>query len=332
MAATIHVPDISTKHIQLGLIDSSDPQRAVDNKPFNELRQSGALIFRPEGLSDLRQGGDFINVPAVAELADLDRVDIASDTDLTPAEVDTDVDIAVVQHDKKVYTFKASDRIRSGHDASEEYSMKFGGKVAKKLFANICNTVIGAIDAVDTPSTNCHTLSIYNANTPAYPTLEYLRQCRALLGDRAQELTTAVLTSASYERILKDLIANWGGGSVIGDSAAQRGMLGTLLGITNWIVNDNVPQTSSANNILLLGAGSIWAGYQAEPEVEEDKDILKPSSRKLLALSASVVTHLRFVKYVGTANPTDAALATASNWDEAYDNHKRVLAAKLVCN
>lgn len=341
MSSTIFVPEVFSEHVQLGLVDASDPRVAVDNRAFNQLRQSGAVIVDPEDLSVLSKGGDFVSVPSVNDPADLERADITCGTDLTPAEVATSTDIAVIQRQKKVYQFKRSDAIRSGYDHSVEFSRKIGGKLAKRAFSNLMRVAIAAVDACDTTtpgnsSTNCHTLDVYNATTPVYPTIEYIRQAKALLCDAQGALNTCCLDSTSFGKLLYDLIENYGG-FPSADSGLISGMLGKLLGIENWIISDLVPTTANGTdpvkrNILLLGPGALWYAFQQEPTVETQKNILKPTTYEYLSVEIATVQHLRWLKYKDSGvNPTDAYIGGAY-YDEVYEDHRRVLCSKLVTN
>jgi len=342
MASTIFVPEIFSEHVQLGLVDSSDPNIAVDNRAFNQLRQSGAVIIEPADLSVLSQGGDFVSVPSVNDPADLERADVTTTTDLTPAEVATSTDVAVIQRQKKVYQFKRSDAIRSGFDHSVEFSRKLGGKLAKRAFSNLMRVAIGAVDACDTTSpgnnsADCHTLSVYSATTPVYPSIEYIRQAKQLLCDAQGALNTCCLDSVSFGKLLYDLIENYGG-FPSADSGLISGMLGKLLGIENWVISDLVPTTANGtnpakHNILLLGPGALWYAHQQEPTVETQKNILKPTTYEYMSVEIATVQHLRWIKYNDSgANPTDAYLADVTKYDEVYEDHRRVLCAKLVTN
>jgi hypothetical protein len=333
----IFVPTISSEHVRLGLIDASGPGR-VDNRPFTELLASGCVLFDPAGLANLGQGGDRITVPSIDEPADLEHADHTSSTPLTAAEYSATQDVAVVQHQKKLYRFRDSDRVRSGVDADAEYSQKLGGKIAKRLFANLMRVGVAALDAVDTPTANCHTLSVYDATTPVILKVDHLRQAKAKLGDAAQYLTTACIHSKAYFDLLQDLIANYGGGGVVNDKALVSGLLGRLLGIENWVISDNVPVVTDVTdptqyNTLLLGPQALWAAYQKEPETERQKDITLPSTVEYLSVAMATVQHLRHVKWNDAGNnPTDANLGDGTKYDEAYDDHRRVLAAKIVTN
>lgn len=342
MSSTIFVPEVFSEHMQIGLIDSSDPKVAVDNKAFNQLRQSGALELDQNDLNAIRNGGDFVSVPSVIDPADLERADITSSDDLTPAEVTTKIDIAVVQYQKKAYQFQRSDALRSGYNASAEFSRKLGGKLAKRAFELLMKVGVNAIDAADTlrtsvNSANCHTLEVYNASTPVYPTVDGLRQAKALLADAQGALNTACLDSTSFGHLLSDLLENYGLNGA-GETALVNGLLSKLLGIENWIISDLVPTTADGttgtkHNILLLGPGALWFAHQQDPTVETQKNILKPSTREYLTIEVATVQHLRWIKYNDTgANPTDAYLADATKYDEVYEDHRRLLAAKLVTN
>jgi hypothetical protein len=146
------------------------------------------------------------------------------------------------------------------------------------------------------------------------------------------------LHSKQYYDLLKDLIANYGAGGMVNDKALVSGLLGRILGIENWIVSDLVPCVTDQTDptkyqALLLGRDALWAAYQKNPEIERQKDIRLPSTVEYLSVAMATVQHLRFVKWNDAGNnPTDANLSDGTKYDEAYDDHRRVLAAKIVSN
>lgn len=334
MASTIFVPTVNSDFVQMGMIDSTGAA-SVDNKPWRELVASGCVIVDPAETVALAKHGDRISIPSIKDPADFGRVDIASTSPMSAQEVDTLTDVGVVQWNRQLYQFDDCDTIRSGHDASKEYSMKLGGKKAKRLFELLMNVAIGAVDAVDSPTANCHTSAIYSNNPPAYPTLRRLRTTKALLADAQTRITTAVMHSASFNHLLSDLITNYGAGSVVGDFAAQTGLLGTLIGIKNWIVSDLVPTSDggSSYNILLLGPGALWLSHQKDLSVDTQREVKGTKTVDYMAVSFNVCPHARFIKWNDNGNnPTDEHLADATKWSAAYDDHRRVLIAKLNSN
>lgn len=340
-ANTIYVPTVQSRYVQLGMIDATDPMNALDNKPYRDLVASGVLDVENETLSPITEGGDSISIPAPKEPADFAHTDHTSDVDLTPGTADAVTDVGVIVHDNQLTEFKRSDRIRSGFDFNQYYSMAIGAKIAKRHFEQAMRVAVAAVDAVDTPTANCHTLDVFNGTigSEAYPTVARLQALKALAGDSANRLTTMVIHSIAWNKLLDDILTNYKSVN-IADEAAVRGSVAQILGIANIIVSDLVPVVAAAGNdqakynTLLLGPKAIWSKYQQQPEVETQGNILKPSSRLYLKVAMAYCMHLRFVKWASTGNPTDTNLGTAANWDEAYsgNEHKRVVCYKLVSN
>lgn len=334
MAANIFVPTISTPHVTLGMIDSTNPSASVDNRPFSQLVNAGVMVVDPGEMAAVKQGGDRITIPSLDEPADFGRVDITSDAAMIAQEHNTRTDVGVVQWNRQLYKFSEKDAIRSGMNASAEYSLKIGGKKAKRLFNMAMCVATGAIEAADTPTANCHVSDIYSATTPAYPTVERMRALKALLGDAQERLTTCVIHSVALGHLIKDLIANYGM-STIANESMQRGLFASLLGITNWVVTDLMPMADSglSYQTMLFGPGAIWVSHQRDLSVDVQRVVTGTTTIDYMAMAFNAVAHLRFVKWNDAANnPTDVNLADPTKWDEAYDDHRRVLAAKMISN
>lgn len=325
-------PEIDTSFLVMGLTDSTDPRTAVNNRAYSELIRAGVLDVNPGKLQEgLGKGGDFINIPSLFDPDDIDRNDLST-TPLTAAAPDAIKDVAVISHAVKLFAWERQHEIRTGYAGiDQEFSLKLGGKIAKRAFERLMNTCIGAIQAIDIPATDGHFTD--DSGGTNLLTVERIRALKALMGDRANDLNTLVMHSTPAQNLIKDLVDTYKLTSNGLD--ALRGNLTTLLGITNFIISDLVPKTSADFNTFLFGPGALIHTFQQSPEINRDLSLTNPSTLKRLKIEYAEITHLRLVKYnVSTVNPTDAVLIDPASWNEAVevavtDNHKRIPACLL---
>lgn len=327
------IPAIDTSFLTMGLTDATDPRTAANNRAYAELIRSGVLDVNPGKINEgLGKGGDFINIPSLFDPADVDRNDLST-TPLTASAPDAIKDVSVISHAVKLYAWERQHEIRTGHmSIDQEFSLKLGGKVAKRAFERLMSTSIGAIQAIDIPAADAHYTD--DSGGTNLLTVERLRALKALMGDRASDLTTVVMHSTPAANLLKDLIDTYKVTNI--GFEALRGAFQNILGITNFIITDLVPTVAGPDYYtLLFGAGALVHAFQQSPEINRDLDLANPSTLKRLKIEYAEITHLRLVKWnVATINPTDANLTTVSNWDEAVevavtDNHKRIPAVLL---
>lgn len=333
MALLDVIPTIDTSFLMLGLTDGTDPRVSVDNRGFAELVRSGVLDVNPSKLGEgLGKGGDFIRIPSLFDPADIDRNDLST-TPLTASAPDAIQDISVISHAVKLYAWERQEEVRTGYmGIDQEFSMKLGGKVAKRAFERLMNTAIGAIQAIDVPSTDAHFTD--DSGAANLLTVERIRALKALMGDRSGDLTTLVTHSVPFHNLLQDLIDTYRVTDV--GNAALRGMFENLLGITNFVISDLTPTAAGPDYFtMLFGQGALLHAMQQTPEINRDLELTNPSTLKRLKIEYAEITHLRQIKWnVSTINPTDANLIDPTNWDEAFevavtDNHKRVPAVLL---
>jgi hypothetical protein len=318
----VYVPTIHTEVLLQGLFDS---------KTWASLLAAGVLD--PDALSEGARAGDVIDVPRLNHAADFARVNIASTDPLSPTHISTTDDKAVVLRDTAVNEFYEHDLVRSGEALDVKLSRTVGEKLAKRLTQQLFRVLDGAVAAVDEPSTDCH---IKDAGGQAI-TVNAVRQAKQLMGDEADALTTLVLDSLVWGDLLRDLTESYKI-DVVGGAVINNGRLQGLLGIQNILVTDLLPVTpagaSSAgddvHNSFLLGPNAVYFAYQRNPQTETDRNVLNPSTVFYVKTSLDYVLHLKGVKWTGATNPTDAALASAANWDVAYGDHRDVGAVKLL--
>jgi hypothetical protein len=318
----VYVPTVHTEVLLQGLFES---------KTWAALLASGVLDL--DTLADDARAGDAVDVPRLDHAADFARVDLASSTPLTPTHLSTTDDKAVVLRDTSVNEFYEHDLVRSGEPLDARLSRSVGEKLAKRLTQQLFRVLLGALDAADSPSTDCH---VKDATGSAI-TVTAIRQAKQMLGDEADALTTLVLDSLVWGDLLHDLTENYKI-DVVGGQVIHNGRLQGILGLQNILVTDLCPITpygaSSAgddqHHSFLLGPNAVYFAYQRAPRTETQKNVLSPSTLFYVKSSMDYVLHLKGVKWTGDANPADADLADDENWGVAYGDHRDVKAVKLI--
>jgi len=310
-------------------------RKMLENRIWSALIASGCIEY---GALErfVRQGGSFVTIPKRNKVADLERVDISSASALSPTAMSTTSDKAVVLRDVSFNSYLKHDAMLSGDNISAGISADYGEKVAKRLIKQTSNVLTGAIQAIDTPTSNCHVKDLGNAALTA----QAVRQAKYLLGDAADDLRVMLLHSKVFSDLLRDTSVTYSSLDSVSGTTVITGRVPGMFGLDMFIVSDqcynsNVGTGSSGDDryhTYLLGANSVQIGWQAGPEIEVDKDITHPSTKNLVKITADYVVHLAGVAYTGSANPTDATIQTASNWNEAYEDHREVPAALIISN
>lgn len=339
----IYVPTLQTDYIRQGLLDASDPVAGVDNRHLAALIASGAVAVNPPELAALGNGGDSITIPAPIDPTEPIHADYTSATPMAAVTPDASTDKAIVAWRSQLYAWTRAELIRAGTNWGEHFQRKLGGVIAKCSLKRLLNVAIAAVDAVDTPSADYHTSSVWTGAGTAKLTVERIRVAKAKLGDHAQYLDTLVTDSDRFADLVKDVVTSYGLSPNAND-ALRSNFITELLGIRRFVITDDMPQTttgvgSTQNNkfnTLLFGRDAMMFGFQLDPTTLEDRDITLPVTKFQLKVEYSAVYHLRYVQWSAAGvNPVDADLATTSNYNEGFDtgttaNHKRVRCVKLV--
>lgn len=324
---SIYVPYVQTEYILQGLFEQKTFAKLMAARIFDASTIQSAF-------GNEKSAGDYVNIPRLTAMADFARVDIDTTTDLSPTAAATNNDKVIICRDAAINSFTKHDLIRSGEAFAPKLLQTLGYKLAKRLITQAARVLTAAIDAIDTPSTGCHT-----QDETAYALkVETIRRAKRLMGDEADALTTLFLDSACWFDLLYDMIANYSL-DVVAGQVINNGKMESILGIRNIIISDLIPTVSygdstsgdDQHNSFLLGENCMYFAYQHEPEAEQDSNLLKPSTLNYLKISMDYVMHLIGVKWnSATTNPSDTDIATASNWDEAYADHREVRAVKMI--
>jgi len=310
-------------------------RKMFENRIWAALVGSGCIEYGAlERFTKL--GGEYVVIPKRNKIQDLTHMDHTSGSALTFTRMSTTDDKAVVVRDASANSYKKHDELLSGDNIMVGISGDYGEKVAKRLVKQTCNVLTGAIQAIDTPSANCHVKDLGNAALTA----QAIRQGKYLMGDAADELRIMLLHSKVFSDLLRDTSVTYSSLESVSGTSVITGKVPGMFGLDAFIVSDQVYTTNTGTgstgddryHTYLLGANAIQIGWQKNPLVETDEDITQPSTLVRAKITADYIVHLAGVAWASTANPDDSGLYTASNWNEAYEDHREVPACLIISN
>ena len=248
---------------------------------------------------------------------------LAENSALTPDKIDASKDVAVICRRGKAFAVTDLAKDLSGEDpmaAISNHLAAYWNKMRQKRLMKVLDGVFGRNVANDSSSL----VLDLSANTMGKSDLMLGAQ---LLGDRKSELTGIIMNSA-VETFLAGLDTN---ASLYRASDAPS-VLPRYNG-RDIVIDDNCPYNASTGvtTVYLFGRGAI--ALNPVPEAvpfETDREKLKGND--LLISRIADICHLRGYKWTGTpagVTPTNAELATASNWAKVYDA-KEIRCVKLI--
>lgn len=320
----IYVPTIQTGQLLAGMLEQ---------KTWASLMASGVLD--QSELPPLAQGGDFVTVPRLQNIADFVRTDVTSSSAASATAAATNDAKAVVLRSHSLNSWTDYQEKSSGADVGANLSRSVGEKMAKRASTTMFYSLSGAVDAIDSPSANCHTLDLGDAAVTA----DKIRIAKYKMGDEADALNTLVIHSAVWKDILYDLMNTYKI-DVVSGAVVVSGKISGLLGVQNIIVSDLVrtqntgtgTTTDDRYDSFLLGSGALYFGYQASPEVKVFNDITVVNDPTYLRVNAHYVSCPKGLAFGGSASPADSDLYNASNWTQKVESHKELRIVKIVSN
>ena len=209
-----------------------------------------------------------------------------------------------------------------GKEAESEFSFLLGQEFAQAKVANQVNTLISALVA---GFTNIGLPLVYDgtASTPAHTGLV---EIMSKMGDRSQDIVAWVMHSKSYFDLMKKAITD-----KVFEVAGVIINMGTMATLGKpVIVTDspdliNVTPDPDEYSILGLQAGAAIAEDQDDGNMV--LDVVTGLEQIVMRMQGEFnynigVKGLAWDIANGGSNPTDAAIATAGNWDQVVTSVK----------
>lgn len=281
--------------------------------------QSGIAAALPEVGANFPTGGKTVNMPFWNDLSG-DSVVIDDTTNLTISNITSGQDEAVVVHRGKVFGATDLSAELAGDDPMRVIGDRFAAYWQREMQTALINTLAGAMGTtVSGYSMAANTLNISAISGAAgvFDADSFLDACQKL-GDAQDALAGCAVHSATYNLMLKaDLI------DFIKPSDAADAVP-TYIG-KRVIVDDNMPVSGAAYTTYIFGPGAIgYAEGNVKNGAEVGREPLQSGGTDYIVNRRRFVMHPRGIRWAGNVSPspTNAQLATTTNWNRVYDQKK----------
>ena len=300
----------------------------------NQFLASG--VVQPMAELNATEGGDFVKVPFWKANLSGDAEVLTDSTSLIPGKITADTQVGVILHRGRAFESRDLAALAAGADPMAAIGAKVGEYIAnqqqKDLYKSL-EGVFGALTGSDSPAFDALRVDTSGMG-PLGP--RQVAQARAKLGDQGDKLSAVAIHSACYydlvERKAIDYVTNTEarlstaatgastinaiGGSIAG-SFSNEYTVPFYMGL-RVIVSDDITNAGGNYACYFFTNGAVATGEQAALRTETDRDILAKSDA--MAMDWHNVYHPVGAKWgVTTTNPTQAQLATITNWSKVYE-------------
>jgi hypothetical protein len=300
----------------------------------NQFLSSG--VVQPMAELNATEGGDFVKVPFWKANLSGDAEVLTDSTSLIPGKITADTQVGVILHRGRAFESRDLAALAAGADPMAAIGAKVGEYIAsqqqKDLYKSL-EGVFGALTGSDSPAFTDLRFDTSGMG-PLGP--RQVAQARAKLGDQGDKLSAVAMHSACYydlvERKAIDYVTNTEarlstaatgastinaiGGSIAG-SFSNEYTVPFYMGL-RVIVSDDITNSGGNYACYFFTNGAVATGEQAALRTETDRDILAKSDA--MAMDWHNVYHPVGAKWgVTTTNPTQAQLATITNWSKVYE-------------
>lgn len=289
--------------------------------------------------------GQYIQRPVFKRIGSglVARRDVTSNSTVTPVNLTGDNDIGVKINRRIGPVDVTKDAARLSKATPEEISAEIGKQAGEELALNVQTSVINALVGIVggvTASANTYTAWSATSRTNLSPSV--LNATLNLMGDYRETFRKGAKILTRSECVLD--LANDGIGrsyTNVGDRALQ-GVLGVnTLGMGEPVVVDAAPLTVPDAGFdkyytLLLGAGAMQIYFPLPLTIYPLFQILDQEQvldRWRADFDFALSTNgAKWDVSNGGANPTDASLATTTNWDATFTRHQEVKILQAIHN
>lgn len=311
------------------------PYMAEKTTELSEIIAAGIAERDPYFDSLASGGGKTVEMPFWDDLTGDSQL-MSDSADLTVNALTADKDIAAINNRANAWGANDLAKWISGADPSGAIAERIAGWWARATQRIMIKILTGLFDNTNgvlrtTHRSNIYTDVVAGSITAAMRlTGDTFNDAKQLLGDAKDKLTAVAMHSATENYLVKQDLIDY-----IPDSEGKS-RIRTFQG-HRVIVDDNCPATAGTNATAymtyLFGFGAFaWGEGALDPNeaVETDRQVL--SSNDIIASRRRFILHPRGVKWSGTAagaSPSDAELATGTNWTKAYlDKNIRIVAVR----
>ncbi len=290
---------------------------------LSALVQSG-IISNDEAFNALASGGGkTVNMPYWTDLTGSSEV-LSDSGALTPEKIGSGQDVAVILRRGKAWGTNDLAANLAGDDPMKA----IGDLVAAFWSRDMQNTLINILNGVFGAASMSGNVSDISAGTgdAAKISASAVIDAFQVLGDAKSSLTGIMMHSAVEAALAKQNLITTvrnSEGAVVMKSYMEKQV----------IVDDGCPVSSGTYSTYLFGTGAIALG-NGNPvgfvPTETDRDSL--AGEDYLINRRTFIMHPRGVAWGGTpagSSPTNAELATGTNWTRKYEN-KAIRIVKFV--
>ena len=294
-----------------------------------------------EALNAVADGGDYVNVPFFDANLSGDAEVLADNASLTPGAITADKQRGVVLHRGRAWGVRELAKLAAGADPMAAIGNKVAAYIAHQQQKDLLASLAGVFGAVGSANTGAAFIDLTfdaggSGETPLTP--RHVAKARALLGDQGEKLSAICMHSSVFydlvERRAIDYVTaaearqtalgtaeDAFGGSVAAAYTAESG-IPYYMGM-RVLVSDDVQTSGSGGSkkyaTYFFTPGAVASGEQQGLKTEVDRDILALAD--YMAVSWHNVFHPIGAQYqtAGGANPSQATLATITNWTKVYE-------------
>ena len=270
------------------------------------------------------------------------RRDISSTSSATAIKLTMDEFVGVKlnringPYEVNIDAFRKAGRGKTAEAVSQEFSHVIGTQTAKVLPQEMLNRTLAALEAkLDSVAALEHGATA----SPGLLETEDLVDALALAGDSAGGIKLWVMHSRQYFQLLKDQIADAvyraDGMSIMQGTPATLGRPVLVTDSTSLVEASGVSSGVSAYSVLGLRAGAAVLDMSEAP-IAVLEGPLTGRVNLFFRWQAEYAYNLKIKgcqwdQTNGGVNPTDSAVATATNWDTVVADNKLLPGVIIKC-
>ena len=217
-----------------------------------------------------------------------------------------------------------------------DMNRKLTSKVISQLTGLFGGALAGHVIEIGSEEDDYTTLSDSN-----YLNAGVVTQAKSLLGERGGELSVIVMHSAvAFHLQALGMLTFLNSGGTVNYASNGIGQTSTDVGYfagLRVVIDDQCPKTATASKTpiftcYLASTGIIRTGSQFPITIKTGDDM--QSWTQQMALKYSTIHHVLGTSWKGTSKTglSNTALATAGNWELAYDDSRLIPLVQIDCN
>ncbi len=310
--------------------------------------QSGAVV-RDNAL-DAKRGGVSVQVPFFRPINPTEeRIQsnatwgTSGEGYLTPQAITGDEQIMPILHRGFAYACDDLSRLGTGADPMAAIRNQLAAAINVLRSTTLVDMFAGMFDTALADNVWDVSTAVAGATAANYLTAAAVVGAKHRLGERSDELKIIAMHSDVYaylqqvgaltfssNSLASGAAIEWGGGGI----GVRSDDIAWFMGL-RVIVDDMITPTLNAGGsdqypVYLTSNGCIAEGVQQELRIEAERNIL--SKQDVLSTDYHYGFHVFGTNFSGPANPTNANLATAANWEMVYNTSRMVYTTCLVVN